>query len=66
MAKKKQNERFFRQENGKTIMTFKDSGKHKMDSEELANHLHLLKTGHRAWADKTKFTRKSKHKTKFM
>ena len=47
-------------------MTFKDSGKHKMDSEELANHLHLLKTGHRAWADKTKFTRKSKHKTKFM
>lgn len=65
MAKKKKVERFIRTENGKTIMTFKDSGKHKMSAEELENHLHLIKTGHRAFADKTKFTRKQKHKATY-
>ncbi len=65
MAKKNKDVRHIRVEGKKIIMTFKDSGKHKMDEDELKNHLHLIKTGHRAFANKTKYNRKEKHRNSF-
>lgn len=63
MAKTKKQKRNIKVNNTTATMVIKvDQHKHKMTAEELENHLHLIKTGHRAHNDKSKYTRKAKHR----
>lgn len=64
MAKKQKTQRNIKVQGRKTTMTFKPNSKYKMDKDELENHLHLIRTGHRNHGDKTKYNRKEKHKAK--
>ena len=42
-------------------LTFKPNYKYKMDSEELQQHLHAMRTGAAIHKDKSKYQRKPKH-----
>lgn len=47
-------------------LTIKPNYKYKMDSEELQQHLHAMRTGAAIHKDKSKYQRKAKHSKKYI
>lgn len=57
----KNKKRNIEQRGNKAVLIIKPSRKYKMTDDELQMHLHLIKTGHRQFKDKSKYSRKQKY-----